>query len=101
MSYLINAWWEGRGPRLEILDASSGAVRMAWQPQPDDAPAQCPTCTDPACPHRASLQRLFRELFLLACASRLDIERSLRAGASTRPLAKVIAFPVASRHGSG
>lgn len=52
MGYEINAWLEDGEPRLQILDADSKTVRMAWR-----AGATAPG---------AALHGLFRDLMLLS-----------------------------------
>lgn len=69
MSYHIDASLHGGHPRLVILDADSGAVRLAWS---GAAPA-APRPSEPAEAELAALKGLFRELFLLSCADRLGV----------------------------
>jgi len=58
MRYEIDAWLEEGEPRLRILDADSGTVRMAWDSDAEHG-------RDPA------LKALFRELMLLSALQRL------------------------------
>lgn len=71
MRYIIDAWLEDGDPRLNILDADTGAVRMRWDyARPHDAAAHEPAASK-------ALQGLFRKLMLLSCADRISlIERS-------------------------
>ena len=62
MSYDIRAWLEDGPPRLQIIDADSGAVRLAWQsrrPDPDAPDARHNL-------EQMALKSLFQELFLLS-----------------------------------
>lgn len=61
MSYDINAWLGRDGsPQLQIIDADSGSVRLAWQA------GASPLVNDPA------VKGLFRELMLLSALQNLD-----------------------------
>lgn len=71
MSYRIDARLIGGRPTLEILDADSGALRMAWISPESDLPSD----TD------SSVRELFRDLFLLCTADRLrERARALKLG---------------------
>lgn len=60
MSYDIEAWLDQDGaPRLQIIDADSGSVRLAWR-------SASRARSD------ARLKGLFRELLLLSALQRLD-----------------------------
>ncbi|MHB0775174.1 hypothetical protein [Halomonas sp. WWR20] len=65
MSYRINTGLKGTNPTLQIFDASSGSVRLAWEyPRHDPALAE----EDPhllALKREAALHQLFSRLFLL------------------------------------
>ncbi len=62
MSYDINAWLEDGQPRLQIIDADSGAVRLAWQyRRPDPAPSEAEQYLQ-----QMAVKALFQELFLLS-----------------------------------
>jgi len=62
MTYRIHSTLHGANPCLEILDASSGSVRLAWEyPRQREA-------TDPdglALEHERAVHQLFCRLFLL------------------------------------
>ena len=73
MSYVINAWLEGDGLRLSIMDADTRVVRMRWAYQKEPG-----AVTDHAGGAEASLHELFKSLFLLACTDRLSA--SYRSG---------------------
>lgn len=63
MSYDIEAWLGKDGaPRLQIIDADSGSVRLAWGAGERGG-------SDPA------LKGLFRELLLLSTLQRLERQR--------------------------
>lgn len=65
MGYDIDAWLANDGsPRLEIIDADSGSVRLAWGAAPPRRLAAQP------------LKPLFRELLLLSTLQRLERDRS-------------------------
>lgn len=57
MAYEINAWLEDGAPRLQILDADTHAVRLAWRA--DEVQG-------------GGLQPLFRELMLLSLVPQLQ-----------------------------
>lgn len=82
MNCTIDAWLENGEPRLRIVDADSGAVRLEWSCA--DAAGPCdgaPVCTrDHHCPARAALHGLINELFLLACVDCLRSGRPVAAG---------------------
>ena len=62
MSYDINAWLEDGEPRLQIIDADSGTVRLAWcyrKPKKDEVDAEHDL-------ERLAVKKLFQELFLLS-----------------------------------
>ena len=70
MSYRIDAWLDLGDPRLRIVDADSGTVRLDWSGPGvaggHGAPgAPCPD--DHLCPGCTALHRLVHNLFLLAC----------------------------------
>lgn len=87
MSYHIDASLHGGQPRLVILDADSGAVRLAWDGPAGTAPA-APHPSEPEEAELAALKGLFRELFLLSCADRLGVGPA--AGAA-RPETSIVA----------
>lgn len=63
MSYDIDASLEKGEPRLHIIDADSGSVRLAWHykrnvEERTSAQAQL---------EEVAIKELFRELFLLSC----------------------------------
>lgn len=61
MSYDIDAWLAEDGtPRLQIIDADSGSVRLAW------GAGSSPMGRDPV------VKGLFRELMLLSALQRLN-----------------------------
>ncbi len=61
MSYEINAWVEDGAPRLQILEADSRTVRLAWRAAAArDGAASAP------------LKTLFRELMLLSLTQQLQ-----------------------------
>lgn len=66
MSYRIDARLNGRHPRLEVQDANSGSVRLAWEYRP-------PANDDPERGLRAeaAIDELFHQLFLLTTADYL------------------------------
>ncbi|MDA1107803.1 MAG: hypothetical protein O2845_05435 [Proteobacteria bacterium] len=61
MRYSINAWLENGAPRLRLVD-ERGVVRLDWVCR-EDAGRDCAL--------RTELQRLFKDLFLLAGAARI------------------------------
>jgi|GEM_PF-5456183 len=61
MRYSINAWLENGAPRLQLVD-ERGAVRLDWICR-EDAGRDCAA--------RTELQRLFKDLFLLAGMTRV------------------------------
>ena len=94
MNCMIDAWLENGEPRLRIVDAESGAVRLDWSGSDAAAPScdGAPVCTrDHRCPARAALHGLINELFLLACADCVRSGRPVAAGRSASPAR---AYPV-------
>jgi len=61
LRYSINAWLENGAPRLRLVD-ERGAVRLDWACR-EDAGRDCAA--------RSELQRLFKDLFLLAGMERM------------------------------
>lgn len=57
MRYTVDAWLENGAPRLRLVD-ERGAVRLDWVCRKDAAA-------------RADLQRLFKDLFLLASTAQI------------------------------
>lgn len=66
MSFLIDAWLESGIPQLRIRDAETGVVRLRW-----NHASFLRTGDEAECQRGAnrSLQCLFKDLVLLACAS--------------------------------
>lgn len=62
MRYEINAWLEDGEPCLQVLDASSHAVRLLWKSQRCEGESQ-------------QLRALFRELMLLSVLDDLSKPR--------------------------
>lgn len=62
MRYTVDAWLENETPRLQLVD-ERGAVRLDWVCRKDAAGRDCAA--------RTELQRLFKDLFLLAGADRI------------------------------
>lgn len=61
MRYRVDAWLENGAPRLRLVD-ERGAVRLDWICR-EDAGRDCAA--------RTELQRLFKDLFLLAGTARM------------------------------
>ncbi|MDT0618845.1 MAG: hypothetical protein RJQ08_07670 [Salinisphaeraceae bacterium] len=62
MSYDIEAWLAADGsPRLQLIDADSGSVRLVW--------GDCPKAESDS---NQALKGLFRELMLLSALQRLE-----------------------------
>lgn len=61
MRYSVDAWLENGAPRLRLVD-ERGAVRLDWICR-EDAGRDCAA--------RTELQRLFKDLFLLAGTARI------------------------------
>lgn len=62
MSYDIDAWLENGEPRLQIIDADSGAVRLAWgyrKQEIDESDMNLYL-------ERLAVKDLFQKLFLLS-----------------------------------
>lgn len=84
MSYVIDAWLERGEPRLRILDAKTGAVRMRWAYRRGadalDVKGADPLDVKMGChdDDQANVSSLFRGLFLLACADRANIVSAAR-----------------------
>lgn len=55
MTYHIDAWLDDGEPCLELIDADSSHVRLAWRADTDAA-------------SRPALHQLFRELLLISAA---------------------------------
>ena len=95
MGYVIDAWLEQGEPRLRILDADTGIVRMRWayrrEPQricSGHPPLNC------ACGAHANLHTLFKSLFLLACADRLSLAESLNLDSAVEQGSEYVNFCV-------
>lgn len=65
MSYRLNAWLDEGRPRLQVIDATSGAVRLAWRYQEPNSDGQGKDAS------QRELKRLFRELMLLTVLQNL------------------------------
>ena len=63
MRYTVDAWLEKGRPRLRLMD-ERGAVRLDWACREGAAERDCAA--------RTELQRLFKDLFLLAGAARIS-----------------------------
>ncbi|WP_227370751.1 hypothetical protein [Halomonas sp. M20] len=65
MAYSITSGLKGTNPTLQICDASSGSVRLAWEYPREENPTDR---TDPdllALKQEEAVHNLFRRLFLL------------------------------------
>lgn len=62
MRYSVDAWLENGAPRLRLVD-ERGAVRLDWVCRGEDTRRDCAA--------RTELQRLFKDLFLLAGTARM------------------------------
>jgi len=74
MSYDINAWLEDGEPRLQIIDADSGTVRLAWcyrKPKKDEVDAEHDL-------ERLAVKELFQELFLLSSLRAMQSHRKTK-----------------------
>lgn len=76
MSYYINAWLENGQPQLEIIDAQSKAVSVAWSYE---------TKRNNKAQAKQEIQRLFRELLLLTCKQ--DLASSGSGTSNTKVIA--------------
>ena len=76
MSFLIDAWLESGIPHLRIRDADTGVVRLRWDHASflESADRE----EDQRVANR-SLQCLFKDLVLLACASNLALAEGVRS----------------------
>nr|WP_299245751.1 hypothetical protein [uncultured Halomonas sp.] len=76
MPYSITSGFKGTNPTLQICDASSGSVRLAWEyPRKENPTDQ----TDPdvlALKQEEAVHTLFRRLFLLTTEQYLKEEAS-------------------------
>lgn len=78
MGYLIDAWLESGAPQLRIRDADTGVVRLRW----DHASFLRTTDdNDDELAANRSLQCLFKDLILLACASKLSLAERIKSPA--------------------
>lgn len=59
MSFHIHAWLENGLPRLQVIDAQSGATYLSWHYQEAEQDSQFKEPEE--------VQRLFKELLLLTC----------------------------------
>lgn len=78
MRYVVNAGFCDGKPRLRVVDATSGEVRVEWfleksrDPVQEDATALPETC--PGEQHNG-MQSLLKNLFLIACRDDLELSR--------------------------
>jgi len=79
--YFVDAWIDQGAQCLEIQDADSGAVKLRWvyNKVPDQYLTSNKYCGgEHVCSACKGLQRLFKELFLLSCSSKINlIERAV------------------------
>lgn len=59
MSYVIDAWLDGGNPCLEIRDAESKELKLRWSLEKQN--------------YQRGMHRLFHDLLLLSCASRMSL----------------------------
>lgn len=60
MGYIFDAWLEEGAPRLRVINPNNGATSLSWD---------CPTLDiDDDAIYRRELQKLFKQLLLLASA---------------------------------
>nr|WP_298379509.1 hypothetical protein [uncultured Halomonas sp.] len=78
MSYRVVPVLKGTHPTLQICDASSGSVRMAWEHPQEEASANQMDPDMLALKHEEAVHNLFRRLLLLTTKQYLKGE-SLRA----------------------
>lgn len=60
VSFHIYAWLESGNPRLQVIEAQSGAIHFSWQYQEDKGSGHKPK-------DKKEIQRLFQNLLLLTC----------------------------------
>lgn len=72
MSYDIDASLENGEPRLHIIDADSGAVRLAWHYRKKDLDE---TKHIQTYLEEVAVKELFRELFLLSCSRKVKVDK--------------------------
>lgn len=82
MSYVIDANLDTGVPKLRVLEAESGTVRLVFSGPTIQTCSAC-TCACPEqCPNRIALKRLFRELFLLSCGDWMGLKTRLQTSGS-------------------
>lgn len=78
MRYVVEAGFCNGKPRLRVVDADSGEVRVEWFLEPSRDPVRKDTAafpqTRPAEQHNG-MQSLLKNLFLIACSDDLDRSR--------------------------
>jgi len=60
MSYTVNAWLEDGAPRLRLINTQNGSASLTW-----DFPKEV---INQEVLYKQEMQKLFKQLLLLACA---------------------------------